>query len=107
MSSETKRFGCGHVRWSPHAECRRCRATREEAEKVEAAARLAAQIAWYEQTGHCGRCGQPGVFCLCRQPCGCHSLHECGSGLVADPAEVFAAAPVSDDQAELFDVKDV
>lgn len=61
-------------------------------------AKAAEQVAWYARTGHCGACGEPGVFCLCRTPCGCAELHECGSGLVSDPLKVFAeAAPIDQD----------
>jgi len=59
---------------------------------------------WYRSTGHCGYCGQPGVFCLCtdREPCGCRELHLMGSGLLAAALEQFAEHAVSPDQAELF-----
>lgn len=65
--------------------------------------RVTSQVDWYERTGHCGACGEPGVFCVCRTPCGCAHLHECGSGLLADAADVFAVH-VGDDQAGLFDL---
>lgn len=61
-------------------------------------------VEWFERTGHCGGCGQPGSYCLCtpRRPCACAALHEMGSGLQADAANTFAVVPVSDDQGELF-----
>lgn len=60
-------------------------------------------VEWYERTNHCGRCGQPGAYCLCtaRNPCGCQELHVVGSGLEADAVEQFAE-PISTDQTELF-----
>jgi hypothetical protein len=82
-------------------------ARREHADHIAAAAaeterqRVATHIEWYQRTGHCGQCGEPGVFCVCRTPCGCHELHECGSGLLRDPAEVFAETG-SPDQDGLF-----
>jgi hypothetical protein len=59
--------------------------------------------AWFRRTGHCHGCGQPGVYCLCPPslPCGCRDLHDMGSGITADPADVFAE-PVADTQDELF-----
>jgi hypothetical protein len=64
-------------------------------------------VAWFGATGHCGGCGQPGVFCLCTEtaPCGCRDLHEMGSGRVEGALDQFADRPpvtVSDDQQELF-----
>lgn len=62
-----------------------------------------AQIRWYRKSGHCGGCGQPGEFCLCREtkPCACRRYHPMGSGLKAHPAEVFAENPP--DQVDLFE----
>lgn len=61
------------------------------------------QRAWFERTGHCGGCGQPGSFCQCtpRNPCGCRELHPMGSGIDVDPAEVYAVA-VTVEQEGLF-----
>lgn len=56
---------------------------------------------FYLRTQHCGACGQPGTYCLCTEPCGCHELHEVGSGVGVDPVAVFAQ-PRNDDQSELF-----
>lgn len=66
--------------------------------------KMSADVAWFERTGHCGGCGQPAEFCLCNRnaPCGCRDLHTMGSGIAADPLEVFAAPEVSADQQELF-----
>jgi hypothetical protein len=85
-------------------ECRAHREARETAEaQRDADVRREQQRQWYRDTGHCGVCGQPGVFCLCRKPCACADLHECGSGLAADVVDVFSEAPpVSADQGELF-----
>jgi hypothetical protein len=57
---------------------------------------------WFAATGHCGKCGQPGDYCLCtpRQPCGCSDRHAMGSGLVPDAIEKFAE--VAPDQDGLF-----
>lgn len=57
--------------------------------------------AWFARTGHCGRCGQPGRFCLCRDPCGCRELHEVGAGIGVDPVDVFAIQS-DPDQGELW-----
>jgi hypothetical protein len=62
---------------------------------------------WFERTGSCGGCGQPGTWCQCaeRRPCRCRDLHVMGSGIGVDPLDVFAAGgpvPVSDEQGELF-----
>lgn len=56
-------------------------------------------VVWFQRTGHCGGCGQPGDFCLCtdRSPCGCRELHPMGSGRAADPAAVFAVADADQD----------
>lgn len=72
-----------------------------EAKRAE---KLAADVAWFQRTGHCGGCGQPAQFCLCtdRTPCGCRTLHTMGSGIAADPLDVFAAPEVPVDQQELF-----
>lgn len=63
--------------------------------------------AWFERTGHCGQCGQPGTYCTCtdRRPCGCRDLHVMGSGLGADALDQFtlhADDDDDDDQQELF-----
>lgn len=64
----------------------------------------AGHVAWFERTGHCGQCGQPGDYCLCgtakRDRCGCHELHPVGSGLAADAVDQFSASTV--EQGELF-----
>lgn len=80
-----------------------CREHRAEELKARRARALNHHVDWFERTGHCGGCGQPGAYCLCTEktPCGCRALHEMGSGRDADPAEVFAA-PVDDNQGELF-----
>lgn len=59
--------------------------------------------AFFERTGHCGQCGQPGGYCLCtpRAACGCAHMHEMGSGLDPAALEQFVAA-ASVDQGELF-----
>lgn len=56
-------------------------------------------VEWFERTGHCGQCGQPGSFCLCipRSQCGCRALHEMSSGVAADAVDVFADNPVVQD----------
>lgn len=53
--------------------------------------------AWYERTGHCAECGQPGEFCLCTKPCRCAGLHETGSGVGRDPTLVFACDVIDQD----------
>lgn len=63
------------------------------------------EITWFEATYHCGRCGQPGGYCLCTEarPCGCSHLHDMGSGLRPDALDQFAdAAPVEVEQEGLF-----
>lgn len=89
---------CGAYSWG--AECWGCRRAREAAEK---ATKVAADLDWFDRTGHCGGCGQPGNFCQCnpRLPCGCRDLHPMGSGIDADPLATFAE-PVPDNQPELF-----
>lgn len=64
----------------------------------------AADITWFGNTRHCGRCGNPGDYCICseREPCGCRELHPMGSALLADALDSFADVPISDDQQELF-----
>lgn len=60
---------------------------------------------WFQRTGHCHGCGQPGAFCLCRKRCGCAAFHDVGSGLEPDAIYQFADEPaviVDADQAELF-----
>lgn len=59
---------------------------------------------WFARTGHCFSCGQPGSYCQCteRRPCGCRGLHLMGSGLEADPLDVFAESTVSDEQGDLW-----
>lgn len=59
-------------------------------------------IDWYNRTGHCGACGQPGSYCKCRTPCGCRDLHDVGSGLLPDALEQFMPTIVSSEQEELF-----
>lgn len=51
-------------------------------------------VDWYLRTEHCGRCGQPGDFCVCttRNPCGCGDYHPMGSGLAPDALEAFRTA---------------
>ena len=58
-------------------------------------------VEWFERTGHCGVCGQPGEFCVCRKPCGCAHLHPVGSGLEPDAVEAFIAE-VPGDHPEMF-----
>jgi hypothetical protein len=89
-------------RWNcrPCKPCQLCKRTESEARAPE-------HIAWFQRTGHCGQCGEPGNFCKCidAYPCGCRLMHEMGSGVGVDAADVFAdAAPVAvgDDQGELF-----
>lgn len=48
------------------------------------------QHAFYERTEHCGACGQPGGYCICVTPCGCHELHPVGAGLELDALDRFA-----------------
>lgn len=47
---------------------------------------------WFERTGHCGRCGNPGNYCTCtdRDPCGCKHLHEVGTARRPDAINAFA-----------------
>jgi hypothetical protein len=56
--------------------------------------------AWYRRTEHCHGCGCPGEFCLCRTPCVCAELHEVGSGIGRDAADVYSENVVEQD--ELF-----
>lgn len=91
--------------------CRACdwryyRRTPCRAHIAEAEAR---ELAWYEQTGHCGLCGDPGVFCTCPRTtkCGCRDRHEVGSGLMPDAINGFAEEPIlvgydQPDQDDLF-----
>lgn len=51
---------------------------------------LMIERAFYERTGHCGACGQPGGYCLCIERCGCSDLHPVGSGLDPDAISRFA-----------------
>lgn len=62
------------------------------------------QREWFERTGHCGGCGQPGEFCLCApaRSCACRDLHPMGSGIKAAAVEVFADAAAGPDQDGLF-----
>lgn len=69
----------------------------------------AAHVDWYRRTGHCGQCGNPGMYCTCgtakRDRCGCHELHQVGSGLRPDALDQFTeleTVPVTDEQGELF-----
>lgn len=50
-------------------------------------------VEWFERTGHCGRCGQPGDYCTCTaaSPCGCGHLHPVDSARDADALDRFAA----------------
>lgn len=60
---------------------------------------------WYRRSGHCFSCGQPGNYCLCRKPCGCADLHEVGSGLTVEAADLFGELSptlVDADQGDLF-----
>lgn len=57
-------------------------------------------VAWYQRTGHCHGCGNPGNYCTCRR-CLCHELHEVGSGLREGALDAFAETVVSDEQEEL------
>ncbi len=65
---------------------------------------MSGDVEWFTKTGHCGKCGQSGNYCLCtdREPCDCQALHPMGSG--KDPAALdgFAVVDVSADQGDLF-----
>jgi hypothetical protein len=81
-----------------------CKAHHQEVTNQQRDGRKAVgHIDWFERTGHCGGCGQPGAYCLCTdaRPCGCRHLHAMGSGRDADPIELFAV-PIDDNQGELF-----
>lgn len=56
-------------------------------------------VEWFNRTGHCGKCGQPGNYCRCTWSarCGCRTLHVMGSGLDADAIERFAEPPPDQD----------
>lgn len=72
---------------------------------MTAAATPAQHVAWFQRTRHCGGCGQPGNYCRCTTPCGCHELHQVGSGLIPEALQAFAtteAAPPAE-QGALFD----
>jgi hypothetical protein len=91
-------YGCRATR----GECWSCRKKREQDERI---ARVAADVDWYERTGHCGGCGQPAVaYCVCtpRLPCGCHERHPMGAGLADDALDAFAEVTVPDGQGDLF-----
>jgi hypothetical protein len=80
--------------------CRRCdAAAKTEARKAQAEK----EICWYRETGHCGHCGDPGVFCTCTasDPCGCSELHEMGSARLPDALEAFMPV-VRVEQGDLF-----
>lgn len=67
--------------------------------------RHARDVEWFNSTGHCGGGGQPGDWCQCgeRSACGCRALHEMGSGIGRDAADVFSdVAPVVVEQDGLF-----
>lgn len=66
--------------------------------------RVVTDVDWYRRTQHCGRCGQPDGYCLCRDsaPCGCRELHRMGSGLQPDALETFAEAVEMLGQESLF-----
>ena len=59
---------------------------------------------WYRETGHCGYCGDPGVFCTCTEadPCGCRDLHDMGSARLPGALEAFMPAVVQIEQDDLF-----
>lgn len=70
--------------------------------KVAAPDKAAAAVAWYQRTGHCHACGQPGAYCLCTSECPCHELHPVGAGRAPDALDAFAEVVISDDQGSLF-----
>lgn len=87
---------CRRQFWHPSEPlCSRCRLASK-------AHRALADVAWFERTGHCGSCGQPGTFCQCtsQEPCGCRDLHVMGSGINVDPVAAFGVA--DDGQGALF-----
>jgi hypothetical protein len=59
---------------------------------------------WFERTGHCGRCGNPGEYCTCTKgnPCGCADLHDMGSARLPAALEAFMPVIVTIDQPDLF-----
>lgn len=64
----------------------------------------AGDIEWFNRTGHCGRCGNPGVYCTCSEssPCGCRGLHDMGSARLPDALEQFMPDIIHVDQENLF-----
>lgn len=61
-------------------------------------------IAWFNRTAHCGKCGHPGDYCLCgdRNPCGCRELHTMGSGRTPDALDAFADTPATTQEEALW-----
>lgn len=84
--------------------------TWQQQRDAERARREAAKIehpAWFERTGHCGGCGNPGNYCTCTtaNPCGCRALHPMSSANREDALAQFSDAPpsiISDEQEALF-----
>lgn len=61
-------------------------------------------VEWFERTGHCGNCGNPGEFCTChaKDPCACRHMHRMGSAREPGALEAFADAAPSADQEVLW-----
>lgn len=67
--------------------------TDEDLVKIEAA--VAADVDFFQRTGHCGACARPAVTCSCTaaEKCGCWDLHH---GNRNRPAEVETLALFDD-----------
>jgi hypothetical protein len=64
-------------------------------------------IEWFERTGHCGRCGDPGGYCTCRGQCPCAHLHPPGSARDEDALDRFTQPVAIDDiQPDLWEAPD-
>lgn len=57
----------------------------------------AEEVSWFIRTGHCGVCGQPGSYCLCRTSCVCAAYHPTGPGLGVDAVNSFSVPIVEQD----------
>lgn len=66
----------------------------DAAAEDEQSMRLAAEgtdAEWYEETGHCGSCGDVGTNCGCDGKCGCFRLHGPRKEPYRSPGEKIAA----------------
>lgn len=61
-------------------------------------------IEWFNRTGHCAQCGQPGDYCTCRSQCPCADLHPAGSARDEDALARFTErVEIDDQQPDLFE----